>query len=76
MPMQLLKDDPEHSIIPEKLRSAVERYVRAGQSEEFMFDVAETLRRFTERRDGASFEAYVQDVIVSLSTDRDGIDLF
>ena len=74
--MQHEKDDPEHSIIPEKLRSAVDRYVRVGHREEFMFDVAETLRRFSERGEQASFEAYVQDVIVSLSTDRDGIDLF
>jgi hypothetical protein len=71
-----VKVPPQDHAVPEKLRRAIGRYVRAEHRDEFLRDVATTLHSFSERGEQASYEAYVQDVIVSLSADRDSLDLF
>jgi hypothetical protein len=72
------KYDPKSGepVIPDAVHRAIDRYVGATHRDEILFDVAEALRGYAERGDRAGFEAYADDVIVSLSTDRDGLDLF
>jgi hypothetical protein len=74
--MQKHNSDSGEPVIPDAVRNAIEKYVSAGHRDEVVFDVGEALRGFSERGDRAGFKAYANEVIVSLSTDRDGLDLF